>query len=327
MISNLVFVINFSFMFFISIISIILNIATIFIVVARNRPLRTFNNILLCNSSCAIILHSIMVIISSVIGIREDWSMNALLCPLRGYLYNLSIASIYYSKLVHGISHLFFAVLYKHRYLLTWRSHGILIVPGWFVSVILSLPPFFISGGFVFEKESRQCIISSKFYIPALSNLVISAALPLALLGMIHIKIITHVHRSTRRVQALVQQPARNVSNIPNYIIRNKREMKLIRQMFTQISTLISGGLLYIFLIGWHWAREHSPPEVLYMLALTSFTISISITGFVQFRTSKKVQETVLEYFFGRRVPIPVQKPPDRQLQVRHLPKEFKMNC
>ena len=307
-------------MFFISIISIILNITTIFIV-SKHRPLRTFNNILLCNSSCAIILHSIMVIISSVIGIREDWSMNALLCPLRGYLCNLGIAAIYYSKLVHGISHLFFAVLYKHRYLLTWRSHRILITFGWFLSILVSLPPFFISGGFVFEKESRQCIVSTKFYALALSCLVTFSSTPITLLGMIHMKILIHVHRSTRRVHGLVRQPVRSATNTPNHTIRNKREIKLIRQMVTQTSTLMSGGYLYLTLIVWHWAREDPLPDLLYILTLSFLTIGIYVVGFVQFRTSKKVRETAIEYFFGRRVPIPVQKPPDREQQVWHLRK------
>ena len=44
-----------------------------------------------------------MILITSVLGFCEDWSMNALLCPLRDYLYNLGIASIYYFKLVHQI--------------------------------------------------------------------------------------------------------------------------------------------------------------------------------------------------------------------------------
>lgn len=68
-----------------------------------------------------------------------------------------------------------------------------------------------------------------------------------------------------------------------------------MRQMFRQTSTLIFGGLMYLFLIIWHVSREQSLPQPLYLLGFNFLTISIVLANIIQFIMNKKVKQVILD--------------------------------
>src|SRR4051812_38832621 len=97
MLSDLFFIINFTLAILLSTIGSIASFATILIVI-QNRQFRIFNNILICNTCIAVIYYSMITMIASIYGFREDWSLNAPLCSFRAYCFNVGIAAICHSK-------------------------------------------------------------------------------------------------------------------------------------------------------------------------------------------------------------------------------------
>jgi hypothetical protein len=282
---------------------LITSIATI-LIVYKNRQFHTFNNILSCNSSIAVIFYATVTIISSINGLREDWALTAPLCSFRAYCYNVGVASICHSKSMHAISRLFFAVLYKRRYLLTW-----------IISFAVCIPPFFIEGGYALEIESRSCVVTSKMYLLALYMSIVSCIIPCNIIVSVYLQIAFYVHRSTRRVWAFRQ----NMNSLHNNVQKSKREMKLMKQMVIQTEILISGGPIFLFLVGWHAFTDKSPPEPLYLLGFNLLTIVGSLTPIVQFIMNKQLKQFVIQFFKRRQPNIIIKRPIRRHQQVWHV--------
>ena len=118
MLSNIFYVINFSFSILVCILILSASFTIIFLI-TKNRDLHAFDNILNCNTSIAAIIYSIIVFIDSIYGFHEEWALNIPSCSFRAYCRYVTMAVICYSIATRAISHLFFVVFYKRRYLLT----------------------------------------------------------------------------------------------------------------------------------------------------------------------------------------------------------------
>ncbi|CAF0901400.1 unnamed protein product [Adineta steineri] len=244
----------------------------------------------MCNSSVATIFHAIIIIIGSIYGFREDTAINAPSCALRAYFYLVSLTAICYSKAIQAMSHLFFSVLYKHRFLLTWRMHRILIIINWIIAFIVCVPLIFIDANDSFEIESRSCILSTKIYVFAFCMANISCLFPYGIIAIVVVIIIIHIRRSTRRVQAIRE-------NSPNTTQKRRREIKLIKQMSAQTATVTLAAPLYLFLIIWHVTQKRTGPEPLYLLSLNSITISLFMLTALQFIMNQEVNQLIKQFF------------------------------
>jgi len=206
---------------------------------------------------------------------------------------------------MHEISDLFFAVLYKHRYLLTWRVHRIWIIFTWIIGITVCIPPFFIDGDYALEQESRSCVISSKRYPVALYICTVSSFISFSIIATVYILILIHVHRSTRRVLAF----NRTMINARNNISNNKREIKLMKKMIIQTGILISGGPVFLFLIAWHATQKQPPPESLYLIGFNLMTVLVSAITIVQFIMSKQLKQFAILIFKQRQRTVIIRGP------------------
>lgn len=229
--------------------------------------------------------------IGSIYSVKQDWMINEPFCSFRAYCYNVAIASICYSKSMHAMSRFFFTILYKHRYLLTMRTHQILILLTWIISLLIGIPPYFVRNGYGLEIESRSCVLSSKMYILALYLTFVSCLIPLQIIIFIYLYILCHVHRSTRRIHALNQ-------NL-NHFRKTNREVKLMKQMIIQASILLAGGPLFVFLVLWHATQSQSspPPQYLYLSAFNLMTLLATIIPLTQFFMHKQIRQFPFEFF------------------------------
>ena len=308
MLSELFYTMNFSFSILISTINLLVCFPTI-VMVIKIRRFRTLNNILLCNTCVAAIFYSIVIIVASIYGFREDWAFSAPLCSFRAYFFNVGVALICHSKSLHAISRFFFAVLYKQRYLLTWRFHWILICLNWIIGLTVCIPPFFVNDGYTLENESRLCVISSKSYLMALYISFVSCIIPFNIIIGVYINILIYVRRSSRRVWALNQ----------NNLHKTKREMKLMKQMVIQTGVLISGGPIFLFLIAWHATQTQPPPESLYLIGFTLMIFVGSITPMVQLIMNKQLNQFVIQTFKRHQLAFINTKSLHQQQQAWHV--------
>jgi len=77
MASDLFYLIDFTISMLISVYNWILSVVTI-IIIFKQRELRTFNYLLLCNSCVAIVLNSMLALLTSILGLNESWAENVL---------------------------------------------------------------------------------------------------------------------------------------------------------------------------------------------------------------------------------------------------------
>ena len=273
MLPDVFYTINFAFNIAILLIGSIFAILIMFIVII-NRQCRTIPNLLTCNATAGFIIYFIVNFIGCIYGLRSDWFYHQPACVFRGYLFILSCAIICYSYPVQAISRLFFAVLYKHRFLLTWRTHWFIIIVSWIISIAIPILPVFYNNGYILEEESRLCTLTTKIVSTSMYVICIGFVTPFSMVIVIYAVIFNHARRSTRRITAFPPPTITNrlIRNIP--LPNFKREMTIMRNMLILISIFACGGIPFLILVLWH-VTEHRPPECLYLLIINCISLSV----------------------------------------------------
>jgi len=241
-------------------------------------------------------LYFIYRIIDSIYGLRQDWQYHQPACIFRAYCALTFCAVLCYSYSIQAISRLFFAVFYKHKYLLTWHTHWILIIVNWLVGIIISIEPFFYENGFELEIESRVCIVSPKITSVSMYVVVTIFLIPLNTVTIIYGVILYYVRQSTRRVVAIVPNVITSRAQIKAPAPNGKRELKLMQNLSIQTTLISLGGILYFILVIWHAAQQYSVPESLYLLAVTLIPIFTAIMMIAIFLMNKVVKKIALSY-------------------------------
>lgn len=290
MLPEIYFQMNFIFSIILCRIGLIFSVLTV-IVIVENRRFETFHYLFICNSSFASILYCMITMIGSSYSLQSNWMSNEPYCSFRAYLYNVSIACICHSKSVHAISRFFFSILYKYRFLLTKRIHQVLIVLTWLISLIVCIPPFFVENGYGLEIESRSCVISSQKSFIALYITFVSCLIPFNIVIFIYLYILFNVYRSTRRVNAFDQTDQR--------LRKNRREIRLMKEMIIQTIILLSGGPIFLFLLTWNATQTSQPAEYLYLLGFNLMTLVATIVPLIQFLFNRQLTNS-LRFIFQR---------------------------
>lgn len=290
MLTEMFYITNFSISILISMVGIIVSVSMISIV-ATHRPLRTVTNLLTCNTSVIVLGYFINILIPSVYGFREDWASKQPLCIFRAYCSLASCACLCYSCALQAIGRFFLTVFYKHKFLVTYRVQVCLIVSNWTLGVVLSIPPIFFEGGFVYEKEARLCVPTTHRFLTSMYGVTIAFIIPLNIAAIVYSAIFYHARRSSRRVVAFVSDTM--APRVPNA----KREMKLARNMLVLLGIFGGGGILYLALVLWNVTEPvNSPPESLYLLSSNSISFFIALMMVTLFHMNKQVKDTALGY-------------------------------
>jgi hypothetical protein len=261
-----------------------------------HRPCHNIPNLLRCNTLVGMILFMILMLISAVHGLREDWARSQFACSLRGYCYSVTCMIICSSYSIQAISRFFYAVLYQFKSLHTWRVHWILIITSWILSIVgQSVPLIFDRDFYTLELESRLCLGTTKRPLASTYALLLAFIMPVGSIMVIYAVIIYRVRRSGLRVQAFVANRRNPVTMniIPSLNV--KRELRLARNMMMLLGLTMCSGLLYSILLIWHLGQWSRPPEFLYLLSTNSTTCGVSAMMILFFFITKEVKTFVID--------------------------------
>jgi hypothetical protein len=237
-------------------------------------------------------------ITDSYYALHQDWQYNQPACVFRAYCTLALCTALCYSFTIQAISRLFFAVLYKHRYLLTWRTHWILIIINWTVSIIIPIRPLLYPNGFRLEVESHSCVVTPKIVSISLYVVTIVFIIPINVVTIVYGLILHRARQSTRRI-ALVRPDVIIITAQPNVHLPNgKRELKLIQNMLVQSGLISLGGILYLILVLWNAAKQDSAPEAFYLLAVNGIVIFNGFMMIALFLMNKQVRKIALSYVY-----------------------------
>jgi hypothetical protein len=319
MLSDLFFTIIFS----LSIASQIIGLILCFLIIAivsTHRECHNFTNVLTCNTCVAVGLLFIFGITDSYYALRENWQTNQPACVFRAYCTLALCTALCYSYSIQAISRLFFAVLYKHRYLLTWRTHWILIIINWTLSIIIPIRPFFYPNGFRFEVESRSCVVTSKVVSISMYVVGIIFLIPLNVVTIVYGLILHRARQSTRRIAAVRPDVILNTAQPNVHLPNSKRDLILMQKMSAQSGLISLGGILYLILVIWNATKQDSAPESFYLLAIKFISIFTAIMMVALFLMNKQVKKIALSYIY-RLSQTNIEQPPAHRLMTRFTAK------
>jgi hypothetical protein len=117
--------------------------------------------LLTCNSCAALFFYAIANSIQIPFIIQSDliqsYNTSTIFCKIRAFLITYATIVKGYAYLVQAISRFFITVLYKRRFLLTFRSNWIMIITSWIVSGMFILPL-----AYQYEPESHLCNLTTR---------------------------------------------------------------------------------------------------------------------------------------------------------------------
>ncbi|CAF2539288.1 unnamed protein product [Rotaria sp. Silwood2] len=288
--SDLFYIINFSCAILASIIGLIFSF-TFIIVIITNRQCHNMSNLLACNSSVAVILYLILTIFASIYGLREDWAWNAPLCIFRAYSIVVALGTVCYSFSMQSLSRWFFVIHYKLRYLLTWRTHSIMIIFNWLISLSIPIVPLFIDGSLGLEKESRSCIVKTNAFAAAIFSIIMVISIPLSVSTMVYCSILYHTRQSAHRILRFNQ-------NMNKYkTIHNvKREVKLVQHILIQTACASCGGIIFLINVLWQALSGIPLPKHMFLLGVNLTTIGVSLMTISHFMLNTQVKNIACRY-------------------------------
>ena len=266
-------------------------------IIRIHRPCHNIPNLLKCNTLMSMIIYMILVLISTIVGLRKDWARCQIACPFRGYCFTVMCMIICSSYSVQAISRLFYAVLYQYRFLQTWRVHWILIIGSWIFSIVTQTIPFFFDKQFYgLEVESRLCLGTTNRPITATYSLLLAFIIPVGTIVAVYTVIIYRVRQSSLRVRAFASK--RTDSTTMNTIspLNVKRELRLARNMMILLFLTTCSGSLYSVLLIWHFDQRSRPPEFLYLLSINGMVFGVSAMMVIIFFINKDVKNFLIDH-------------------------------
>lgn len=250
----------------------------------------------MCNTAAATIIYSIFLLASSVYGLRDDWFSYQPACIFRSFFYVGICIAVCVSYAIQSISRLFFAVLYTHKYLLSWRIHRYLIIVNYLLSIFGIIPLVFMKNGCGLEVESRLCLVTTKVFSASMWTVTMAYLIPLSIVIFVYGIIFYHTRQSTRRVGGLASHRTSNTVT-HNYVPNLKREMKLMKNILILVGILICAGIPYLTLVIWNVTKKQpSPPEPTYLLAMITISVFFAIKMITLLSMSKEVKNIAVKY-------------------------------
>jgi hypothetical protein len=120
--------------------------------------------LLTCNSCAALFFYAIANSIQIPFIIQSDliqsYNTSTIFCKIRAFLITYATIVKGYAYLVQAISRFFITVLYKRRFLLTFRFNWIMIITSWIVNGMFISPLTY-----QYEPESHLCNLTTQNFL------------------------------------------------------------------------------------------------------------------------------------------------------------------
>ncbi len=218
-------------------------------------------NLLVCNTCLDTILYIIIAIMNISLFYFEIY-MSDWWCRIQAYLYYTTLNFVAYSYFIQALSRLFFTLFYKHRFLLNYRSHIILIICQTFISFVLPLPSI-ISNHIIFRPR-KLCVIPKEYTL----HVVYFLASTFGILFVLCIIIYTIIYRQVTRSALAIRQ----VSHA------TRRDIELIRNILIMFMIYSSAGIpCIIYIVMSNVNNGKTVSSVFYMFVAIASPISTLI--------------------------------------------------
>lgn len=244
---------------------------------------RSIVNLLTSNSCIALIIFVItssIQIPSLIQHLSDGTPPNSILCQMYACLSTFGTTVEVYSFFIQAISRFFMTILYKHRYLLTYRTNWMLIIISWIMSGIVSVGMFAFPWAYQYEVESHFCALTTTNLFTALLGNFLIAIIPMMIMMVLYGIILYHTARHTR------------INPNSASTLRARRNQAIFKQMLTFVGTFGIGGTCYFLCAILHYFNR--APWPLYSIALLFLAVSVAVISIAVFLVNDQVRKIFL---------------------------------
>ena len=293
MLPELFYTIIFSVSILASVVTVILGLLIVITVIVH-RPSRTVKNLLFCYIIVSTCIFACFQTVAAVFGLNSDAIHPPPACIFQGYVYHVTCALVCVSYLVQSISIVSFVVLYKHKYVLGWRAHWMMIGVSCIWALLQPLFTIRFDHTYEFEPKARLCRITTRVLHSILLALSITYLIPCIMITIIYGIVLHKVQQSTRRIAAF--GIGRSISQTNNCTPNIQREWKLMKNILLLVSIILFAGIPFSILVIWHATTSVSPPEPLYLLSSTNVTLCFVLKMLVLFHLNQEVKVVLIRF-------------------------------
>jgi hypothetical protein len=207
----------------ISFLIVLLISIVIFYLTLTVKNLRTFSNLLICNTcvislfySCTTFLQVFMIVFTPFHPIGKD---SRLFCIIRAYLTVVSTTLLSSSFLLQALSRLFYSVFHAHRRcLLTWKFHYFLIAIQWMMGFLTPIT-ILIKHKDVMYRTSVFCTIELSHTLHLYYLYSTEYIIPVLFILLIYITIVYRLNYYSSLFKPRHSSPTREAKLLKNILI------------------------------------------------------------------------------------------------------------
>ena len=258
---------------------------TVLIILRRHwrTQCRSIVNLLTCNSCVALIffvITSSIQIPSLIQHLSEDIPPSSILCQIYAFLSTFGTTVEVYSFFIQAISRFFMTILYKHKYLLTYRTNWMLIIISWMMSGIVSVGMFTFPLAYQYEVQSHFCALTTTNLFTALLGNFLIAIIPMMIMTTLYGIILYHTARHTR------------INPNSTSTLRARRNQSIFKQMLIFVGIFGIGGTCYFLCTILHYFDR--APWPLYSIALLFLAFAVTLISITLFLLNDQARNILL---------------------------------
>jgi hypothetical protein len=242
---------------FLAFIAVIICTMILLLVWRTKSRLHTVSYLLMCNTCFASSLYCVAIVNNYGFLIFDQWQTSDMSCRWRAYFAYSGIAAIMYSYLIQAISRFFFSVLsIKYRWLISFKTHYILILSQWIIIFLLTSPSL-ITQDIHFYPEVL-CWVSMQYPLHLAYTIFAYYIIPVTTIVIIYIYIYYRVKQRTNNIITTSR------------INHQKRDLKLLRNILVLLSIYLGSGLPTILFC-------LTSIKLIYLINLVCLTLAVVI--------------------------------------------------
>ncbi|CAF0855870.1 unnamed protein product [Adineta ricciae] len=235
---------------------------------------RSVVNLLICNSCLTLLFLGLTVIFQ--VSHMNKYEENTIFCRFRAALYLSACMCASLSYLIQAISRYFITILYKYRFLATFRTNIILILLIWVYSFILPALVFISPSAYQHESESRMCVLTTKLFYTSFLVVTLVFIVPISIIITLYFVILRQSTGQSRTYFSQLATP------------RMKRTLKVFRNVMISVIVLAIGGTPYVFCVIMNTFIEI--PWQLYSTAFLFISLSATLNSLALFFINRQIR-------------------------------------
>jgi hypothetical protein len=187
-----------------------------------------------------------------------------------------------------AISCFFITILYKHKFLISFRANWIIIITNWALTGVITVGTFLSPLAYAYEPESGLCFLTTKYFVTSFTVVTLVFVTSVGTMVILYGIIIWYITRKNQ------------INPNSQSTLRAKRNMKVFRKVFIFTGTLFISGTPFFLCTILH--RIGQAPWPLYAIVHLFIAFSAALDSIILLFTNREVKTILFAKIYCRQV-------------------------